>query len=111
MNLNRYALAIAGVIVVFLLVVAGYYKVMFNIQRKRAEASIAEARAAQKALEAAEAYNRQTIIIREKGHAATQRIQQAPSANAPVPADVLSAWHDGIDSVRNAKRDNPVRVP
>lgn len=113
MKLNRYVLILCFVVVGFGLIVAGYYKVMFDIQRKRAEASIAEAKDARRALEAAETYNRQTIIIREKGNAATQRIQQAPNAVTPVPDDVLSAWRDGIDRVRglDAAPDNPASVP
>jgi flagellar biosynthesis/type III secretory pathway M-ring protein FliF/YscJ len=110
-RLNRYVLILCFVVVAFGLIVAGYYKVMFDIQRKRAEAAAAEIAATKRALEASEVYTRQTIIIREKGNAATQRIYKAPEAATAVPDDVLSAWRDGIDSLRDDKSADPASVP
>ena len=113
MQLNRYLLAFCAILVAFGLIVAGYYKVMFDIQRKRAEAAAAEVAAAKQALEASDAYTEKTIVIREKGNAATQRIYMAPNADSPVPDGVLSAWRDGIDRLRDpsAKAADPASVP
>lgn len=106
MRLNRYVLAFCAVLVAFMLIVAGYYKVMFDIQRKRSEAAVAETAATRRALDAANAYTQQTIVIREKGDDATVRIREAPGADAPVPPDVLSAWRAGIDGLRNHDSGN-----
>jgi hypothetical protein len=101
MRINRYLLAFCAILVAFGLIVAGYYKVMFDIQRKRAETAAAEIKATRQALEAANVYTEKTVIIREKGNAATQRIYKAPNADSPVPDGVLSAWRDGIGRLRD----------
>jgi hypothetical protein len=85
-----------------------------HIQRIKTAEAVAQAKASQKALEALEAYNSRTVIIREKGNAATVRIKESPKAETPVPDDVLSAWRDGIDQLRGEKPsspDNPATVP
>lgn len=111
--MRRYAIAFCAVLVALGLVLAGYYKVMFDIQRKRAEAAAAEISATKQALEASNTYTEKTIVIREKGNAATQRIYMAPNADSPVPDGVLSAWRDGIDRLRDpsAKAADPASVP
>ena len=84
------------------------------IERIRTAEAVAQAKANEKALEALEAYNSRTVIIREKGNAATVRIKESPKAETPVPDDVLSAWRDGIDQLRGEKPaspDNPATVP
>ena len=84
------------------------------IERIRTAEAVAQAKANEKALEALEAYNSRTVIIREKGNAATVRIKESPKAETPVPDDVLSAWRDGIDQLRGkepASPDNPATVP
>lgn len=111
--MRRYVIAFCAVLVALGLVLAGYYKVMFDIQRKRAEAAAAEIAATKQALEASNTYTEKTIVIREKGNAATQRIYMAPNADSPVPDGVLSAWRDGIDRLRDpsAKAADPASVP
>ncbi|MEN9419806.1 MAG: hypothetical protein RI988_3427 [Pseudomonadota bacterium] len=99
--MNRYLVIIAFGIVIFALVVVGYYRVMFNIQRKRAEASAAEVVETRRALDAANAYTEKTVVIREKGNVATVRIKEAPGAETPVPDGILSAWRSGIDGLRH----------
>jgi hypothetical protein len=98
--------------------IAGAWAVWANreahIERIRTAEAVAQAKANQKALEALEAYNSRTVIIREKGNAATVRIKESPKAETPVPDDVLSAWRDGIDQLRGEKPaspDNPATVP
>lgn len=103
--------------IVFVLAMAGL-AIFFNAQaereRERTRQAVERAKADRQALEATEAYTKQTIIIREKSNAATVRIKEAPQAESPVPDDVLSAWRDGIDQLRGkepAKPDNPAAVP
>jgi hypothetical protein len=110
--MRRYLIAIAATIMVFLLLVAGYYKVMFDLQRKRNQVAAAEIAATKQALEASETYTEKTVVIREKGNAATQRIYKAPNADSPVPDGVLSAWRDGISRLRDdsAKAADPAGV-
>ncbi len=103
--MRRYLIAIAATIMVFLLLVAGYYKVMFDLQRKRNQVAAAEIAATKQALEAANVYTEKTVTIREKGNAATQRIYKAPNADSPVPDGVLSAWRDGISRLRDDSAD------
>ena len=98
--------------------IAGAWAVWANrqahMERLRTADAIAETKANQRALEALEAYNNRTVIIREKGNDATVRIKEAPKAETPVPDDVLSAWRDGIDQLRGtepASPDNPATVP
>lgn len=98
--------------------IAGAWAVWANrqahIERIKTAEAVAQAKANQKALEALEAYNSRTVIIREKGNAATVRIKESPKAETPVPDDVLSAWRDGIDQLRGKKPaspDNPATVP
>ena len=98
--------------------IAGAWAVWANreahMERLRTAEAIAQSKANQKALEALEAYNNRTVIIREKGNDATVRIKKAPKAETPVPDDVLSAWRDGIDQLRGkepAGPDNPATVP
>ena len=98
--------------------IAGAWAIWANreahIQRIKTAEAIAQSKANQKALEALEAYNNRTVIIREKGNDATVRIKEAPKAETPVPDDVLSAWRDGIDQLRGkepAGPDNPATVP
>ena len=98
--------------------IAGAWAIWANreahIQRIKTAEAIAQSKANQKALEALEAYNNRTVIIREKGNDATVRIKEAPKAETPVPDDVLSAWRDGIDQLRGTKPanpDNPATVP
>ena len=111
--MKRYSVAFAVIFVVFLLIIAGFYKVMFDLQLKRNKAAAAEATANKRALEAADTYTQKTVVIREKGNVITQRIYERPDADSPVPADVLSAWRDGIDGLRNsdAKSADPASVP
>lgn len=98
--------------------IAGAWAVWANrqahMERLKTADAIAQAKANQRALEALEAYNNRTVIIREKGNDATVRIKEAPKAETPVPDDVLSAWRDGIDQLRSTKPaspDNPATVP
>jgi hypothetical protein len=98
--------------------IAGAWAVWANrqahIERIKTAEAVAQAKANQKALEALEAYNSRTVIIREKGNAATVRIKESPKAETPVPDYVLSAWRDGIDQLRGEKPaspDNPATVP
>jgi hypothetical protein len=110
--MRRYLIAFGITFVVFCLIVAGYYKVMFDLQRKRNQVAAAEIAATKQALEASETYTEKTVIIREKGNAATQRIYKAPNADSPVPDGVLSAWRDGIGRLRDdsAKPADPAGV-
>ena len=98
--------------------IAGAWAVWANreahMERLRTAEAIAQAQANQRALEALEAYNNRTVIIREKGNDATVRIKEAPKAETPMPDDVLSAWRDGIDQLRGkepAGPDNTATVP
>lgn len=87
-----FVLAMAGVALVF--------QRMAAHDRMRAEQAVAEAKANAKALQAVEEYTERTVVIREKGNAATVKIMDAPTASSPVPADVLAAWSDGIEQLR-----------
>lgn len=90
--------------IVFVLGMAGvalFFQRIGAHDRMRAEQAIAEAKANAKALEALETYTSRTVVIREKGNAAAGKIKDAPDAAQPVPDDVLGAWRDGIDQLRN----------
>ena len=89
-----FVLAMAGVALVF--------QRMAAHDRMRAEQAVAEAKANAKALKATEEYAGRTVVIREKGNAATVKIMEAPTAISPVPDDVLAAWSDGIKQLRQS---------
>lgn len=69
-------------------------------QRQRAKAAQAQAQVNGNAAAAVDRYHTQTTIIREKADAAVEHVQDQPGAASPVPADLLSAWRDGIGQLR-----------
>ena len=91
--------------IVFVLIMAGValvFQRMAAHERMRAEQAVAETKANAKALQAVEEYAGRTVVIREKGNAATVKIMEAPTAISPVPDDVLAAWSDGIGQLRQS---------
>lgn len=88
------------VFVLIMIVVAVIFQRKAAHERMRAEQAVAEAKANAKALQAVEEYTERTVVIREKGNAATVKIMEAPTSSSPVPADVLAAWNDGIEQLR-----------
>lgn len=89
--------------IAFVLVMAGvalFFHRSAAHERMRAERATAEAEVNQKAMQAVEEYAGRTVVIREKGNAATIKIKEAPDASSPVPDDVLGAWRDGIEQLR-----------
>jgi len=109
---NRYALPAAAIVVAVLLALVFFLRHQLQTADAKAEAATAQVQVEQKAREAVETYTKQTIIIRERGNVAVQRIYEAPDAETPVPASVLSAWRAGIDSVRgSAEIADPPAVP
>ena len=110
--MNRYVFPAAAVTVAVLIALVLFFHHRAKVEKAKAEAATAQVQVEQRAREAVETYTKQTIIIRERGNVAVQRIYEAPDAETPVPDGVLSAWRSGIDSVRGStKAGDPPAVP
>ena len=110
--MNRYVIPAAAVAVAVLIALVLFFQHRAKVEKAKAEAATAQVQVEQKAREAVETYTKQTIIIRERGNVAVQRIYEAPDAETPVPDGVLSAWRAGIDSVRGSTETaDPPAVP
>lgn len=110
--MNRHVFPAAAIVVAVLIALVLFLRHQLQVATDKAEAAVAQAQTEQKAREAVETYTKQTIIIRERGNVAVQRIYEAPDAETPVPDGVLSAWRSGIDSVREGtKAGDPPAVP
>ena len=112
--MNRYAFPAAAVVVAVLIALVLFLRHQVQTATAKAEAATAQVRVEQEASQETETLRQQTIIIRERGNVAVQRIYEAPDASTPVPAAVHSAWSDGIASVRGKetpKSGDPPTVP
>ncbi len=110
--MNRYVFPAAAIVVAVLIALVLFLWHQAQTATDKAEAATAQVQVEQRAREAVETYTKQTIIIRERGNVAVQRIYEAPDAETPVPDGVLSAWRAGIDSVRGStKAGDPPAVP
>lgn len=101
----RLAAYIIGGIVLGLALVALLWTLDPFGRRKRAElrattAEVAETIATNTAQITERTFTKETII-REEGEAIVQTVEAAPGSDTPVPADVLLAWSDGVDRLRN----------
>ena len=109
--MNRYVFPAAAVAVAVLIALVLFFHHRAKVEKAKAEAATAQVQVEQRAREAVETYTKQTIIIRERGNVAVQRIYEAPDAETPVPAGVLSAWRSGIDGVRGKETPKPGDPP
>lgn len=71
---------------------------------KHLEKQAAEAKAAKVTAKALDQVATTITVNREKADDAVKSVQEAPSADQPVPPDVLDAWAVGIDRLRDHKR-------
>ena len=105
------ALAALAALVVILLAAALWFQHRAKVEKAKAEAATAQVQVEQNASQETETLRQQTIIIRERGNVAVQRIYEAPDASTPVPAAVLSAWDAGIAGVRGKETPKPGDPP
>lgn len=109
--MNRYAFPAAAIVVAVLIALVLFLRHQVQTATAKAEAATAQVQVEQEASQETEALRQQTIIIRERGNVAVQRIYEAPDASTPVPAAVLSAWDAGIAGVRGKETPKPGDPP
>jgi hypothetical protein len=109
--LNRYVFPAAAIAVAVLIALVLFLRHQLQTATAKAEAATAQVQVEQEASQETEALRQQTIIIRERGNVAVQRIYETPDAETPVPAGVLSAWRSGIDGVRGKETPKPGDPP
>jgi len=94
---------LGGVLGAFLLL-GGLTKCAYDDKKKAetaAAAAAAQAALSQQTTAALDVYATKASSVRERTVIATRTIRETPSADTPLPEDLLASWRSGIDRVRD----------